>query len=118
MNRGQRRKLNLTENQGKVFEELIQMAKIKKMSDDWKPIPEGTKVKLDFKRISSYPNWNPNTDDFNHKRYVKWVESHLNEIFTVEYDEKHKINPTLVGLKEDTSIPKWLFDTSDLIIIE
>lgn len=118
MNRGQRRKLNLTENQGKVFEELITMAKIKKMSDDWKPIPEGTKVKLNYKSISSHPDWNPSTNDYNHKRYVGWIINHVNDIFTIEYDEKHKVNPTLLCLKEDDTVPKWLIWEGDLTVID
>lgn len=118
MNREQRRKMNFTENQGKVFEELIQMAKIKKMHDDWKPIPEGTKVKLNYKSISSHPDWNPKTNDYNHKRYVDWIINHVNDIFTVEYDEKHKVNPQLLCLKEDNTIPKWLIWEGDLTVID
>ena len=35
-----------------------------------------------------------------------------------QYDEKHKVNPTVFCLEEDTNPAKWLFDISDLEVIE
>jgi hypothetical protein len=118
MNREQRRKLNLTSNESKVFEELVNMSKVKKALDDWKPIPEGTKAKLNMVKITSHPDWNPNTTDWNHRRYVDWINAHKDDVFTIKYDPKYKINPQMLCLKEDTTNPQWLFHESDLIVLE
>jgi len=118
MNRPQRRKLNLTLNESKVFEDLINMSKVKKALDDWKPITEGTKVKLNMERITSHPDWNPNTTDWNHRRYVDWINEHSDDVFTIEYDPNHLKDLQMLCLKEDTTKPKFLFHESDLIVLE
>ena len=118
MNREQRRKLNLSMKESAVLTDLINMATIKKALDDWKPIAEGTKVKLNMKKITTHPDWNPNTTDWNHRRYVDWINSHANDIFTIEYDSAHQKDPQLLCFKEDTTIPKWLLHESDLIVLE
>ena len=119
MNREQRRKFNLSVKDSKVLTELANMTKIKKMIDDWKPIPEGTRVKLNIKRIKSDPDWNENTEDFNKKRYVKFVNANKDKVFTVEHDPKYGDKPTLLCLKEDDSYPfKWLFWEGDLTVLE
>lgn len=118
MNRQQRRKLHITKEQCEMYDKITDIAKLRKAIDGWKPIPEGAKVKLNFSKISSQPNWNPNTDDFNHENYTRWVRDNVNKIFTVEYDAKHKVNPTQVCLKEDKTDPKWLFWEGDLIVID
>ena len=116
MNRQQLRqmakKYNLNINQSKVLASLIETARIKKTLDDWKPIPEGTKVKLNIKQIKSHPDYERLTD-----KYKSWVEEHRNYIFTVEYDPKHTVNPTLLCLAEDESSPKWLFWEGDLTVV-
>jgi hypothetical protein len=113
MNRQQRRKFNLTSNESKVFEELVNMAKVKKALDDWKPIVEGTKVKLNIERIKSHPDYPRLTDT-----YKTWIDENQNRIFTVEYDSKYKNNPQLLCLKENVEPVKWLFWEGDLIILE
>ena len=113
MNRPQRHKLNLTLNESKVFEELVNMSKIKKALDDWKPIPEGTKVKLNMERIKADVNYPRLTDT-----YKTWVNENQDKIFTVEYDPKHKENPQLLCLKENIEPVKWLFWEGDLIVLE
>lgn len=113
MNRSQRRKLNLTQEQGKLMEELINMSKVKKVLDNWKPIAEGTKVKINVERIKTHPDYDRLTD-----KYKNWIGLHKNDIFTVEYDEKFKVDPTLLCLKEDENPAKWLFHESDLIVIK
>lgn len=79
---------------------------------------EGTKVQLNYKEMESHPDWgklNP--------KYKEFVENNRNTIFTVEYDPIKKKNNTsdkssMVCLKEDITVPKWLFFTSDLIIAD
>ena len=109
MNREQRRKLNLSIKESAVLTDLINMAKIKKALDDWKPIPEGTKVKLNMEKITSHPDWNPNPTDWNHRRYVDWINVHKDDVFTIEYDPNHLKDLQMLCLKEDTTKPKWLF---------
>lgn len=75
---------------------------------------EGTKVKLNYKEITSHPDWsrmNPN--------YIDFIEDNKDTIFTVEYDKLRKDaanKDVFVCLKEDETNPKWKFYTSDLIV--
>jgi len=79
---------------------------------------EGTKVKINYEEMTSHPDWpklNPRLRDF--------VESHKDDIYTVEYDPVKKNNNapdkrSMVCLKEDETNPKWLFFASDLIIAD
>jgi hypothetical protein len=50
--------------------------------------------------------------------YLKFVEEHKDEVMTIEYDENHKNSPTIFCLAEDTNSVKWLFDISDLKLVE
>jgi len=76
---------------------------------------EGEKVKIDFARIVSYPDWNELKEN-----YRNWITEHKDEVFTVQFDPKRKekntndVN-TIVQLEEDTTEPKWLFWAGDLI---
>ena len=60
------------------------MSKVKKALDDWKPIPEGTKVKLDMNKIKADVNYPRLTD-----QYKTWINENQDNVFTVEYDAKH-----------------------------
>ena len=76
---------------------------------------EGEKVKLDYNRISTYPDW-PEM----RKEYREWVTTHKDDVFTVEFDPVKKkaksqnVNK-VVQFVEDTTSPKWLFFAGDLI---
>lgn len=72
---------------------------------------EGSKVKLNYERIME------NTKGKSEK-YLEFVELYKDEIMTIEYDELHKDNPSVFCLAEDTNQSKWLFDISDLILVE
>ncbi len=52
------------------------------------------------------------------EKFQEWISEHKNEIFTVEFEEKYAKNKILCCLKEDTTEPKWLFDTNDLTIVK
>lgn len=67
-------------------------------------LKEGEKVKIDYKKITESPNFKNSQ-----KEYIEWIENNKENVFTVEYDENHKKNPVLIQLKEDTTVPKWLF---------
>jgi hypothetical protein len=72
---------------------------------------EGSQVKLNYDRIME------NTEGKS-ELYLQFVEEHKDDIMTIEYDENHKDSPTIFCLKEDTNPVKWLFDISDLILVE
>ena len=113
MNREQRRKLNLLPKDSIILTDLINMSKVKKALDDWKPIAEGTKVKLNIKKIKSDVNYPRLTNT-----YKTWVNENKDKVFTVEYDAKHKENPHLLCFKENVEPIKWLFWEGDLIVLE
>ena len=72
---------------------------------------EGSKVQLNYDRIME-------NIEGKSALYLKFVEEHKDDILTIEYDENHQDSPTLFCLKEDTNPVKWLFDISDLILVE
>lgn len=76
---------------------------------------EGEKVKINYEQIKSSKDW-----DKLSLRYKEFVETHKDEIFTVEFDPvKKELNAKtkdlLVQLEEDETRPKWLFQARDLI---
>ena len=72
---------------------------------------EGDKVKIDYVGITSRVDY-----DKRRPEYRTFIEENKDKIFTVLYDEKYRNNPWLVSLEEDTTEPKWLFTTSELIL--
>lgn len=76
-------------------------------------ITEGTKVKLNYKRIVSREDYEKSLP-----KYKEFIEKYKDKVFTVEYD-KIKTTGTnyWVCLKEDESPIKWLFYINDLIPI-
>ena len=74
-------------------------------------ITEGSKVKLRYDRIME-------TAADKSEKYSEFVEQHKDEIMTIEYDARHTVRPTVFCLAEDTNPVKWLFDISDLEVIE
>lgn len=75
-------------------------------------IRRGTKVRLDYEKITSDPDYPRRVAP-----YRQFVEENRGAIFTVEYDDKYRHDPTLVCLKEDTREIKWLWHVSDLEIV-
>lgn len=57
---------------------------------------EGDRVKLDIKAIQRHPDYNRLTES-----YRNFVESHVDDVFTVVYDRRYQDNPMVVCLKED-----------------
>lgn len=113
MNRKQRREMEKELRKNGVSK---QVAKDVVAVRDGKEMEEGTKVKLNYKRIITHPDWKKKL----RKEYKDWIETHKDDIFTVEWDEMRKSNNTVdkkirVCLAEDTTVPKWLFLTTDLI---
>lgn len=115
MNRKQRREMEKEFRKRGVSK---QVAKDLVAIRDGREMEEGTKVKLNYKRITTHPDWKKKL----RKEYKDWIEAHKNDTFTVEWDEMRKANNSVdkkirVCLAEDTTVPKWLFLTSDLIPI-
>ena len=104
MNREERRKLEKL--QKKIKNVLIREERLR----------EGQKVKLNYKKMISHPDWNKNLDE-NKTCYHNWVELHKDDIFTIEYDENHQ-DGILVCFEEDTTEPKWLFYEGDLVEVK
>lgn len=109
MNRADKRALakrfNIPMN---LVEKIFQDATIQNVYETYL---EGSKVKLNYERIIG------NTEGKS-ELYLKFVEDHKDDIMTIQYDENHKDSPTIFCLEEDTNPAKWLFDISDLILIE
>ena len=109
MNRADKRALakrfNIPMN---LVEKIFQDATIQNVYETYL---EGSKVKLNYERIMG------NTEGKS-ESYLKFVEDHKDDIMTIQYDENHKDSPTIFCLEEDTNPAKWLFDISDLILIE
>ena len=76
-------------------------------------LKEGQKVKLKYDYIKSRTNYLTKT-----KEYKDFIENNKDKTFTVEYDSNHKNKPNLVCLKEDTTVPKWLFWSEFLEVVE
>lgn len=74
---------------------------------------QGDKVKLDYVKIISNPDY-PRLAS----KYKKFVEDHKDKVFTVEYDPRHTIRPSIVCLAEDPTDPKWLWYTGHLQKVE
>lgn len=76
-------------------------------------IPEGSKVKFRIDKMKAHPDWNKLEEN-----YRNFVETNVNTVFTVEYDEQYLYEPLWVCLAEDSNPIKWLFYIGDLQVIE
>lgn len=99
MNRKARRKFK-KDKKNNFLSKLINSTK----DDTYEYLLEGEKVKLKYDYITSRAGYITKT-----KEYKKFIEDNKDKVFTVEYDANHLDNPILVALKEDDSMPKWLF---------
>ena len=120
MNRAEKRnlakrikKMNKNLNLGLNKTQLEQYIKFKEMQAESIVLFEGDKVKIDYLGITSRADYERRRPE-----YRDFIENNKDTVFTVKYDEKYRHNPWLVSLEEDTTEPRWLFTTSDLILIE
>ena len=118
MNREQRRtmkkglkKLNKKLKLGLSEEQIVNYIKFKEDQMNSANLNEGDKVKLNYEEIVSRIDYAKKVET-----YRNFIETNKDTIFTVKYDEKYRNNPWLVCLEEDTTEPRWLFTTSDLIL--
>ena len=118
MNRAERRNLtkkikkaNKTFGLGLNKNQLKEYIKFKEEQLSSIVLFEGDKVKIDYKSITSRVDYEKRRPE-----YRNFIEENKDVVFTVKYDEKYRNNPWLVSLEEDTTEPRWLFTTSDLIL--
>lgn len=119
MNRKQRRHMaktmrNITDAHPDAAVLMMRAMMNEQMHSNKKPkFSPGDKVKLNYSKIISDPDYDrlvPNRKQF--------IEENKNSIFTVEYDPRHMINPSIVCLAEDTTDPKWLWFVGQLSIAD
>ena len=120
MNREQRRntvkqlqKKGLTKESAQTFVDRMEYAEQGHDYQLW----EGEKVKLNYKRITSYKDW-PKLN----QKYRDFVEANKNTVLTVEFDDvrrkeasKNKGVTSMCQFAEDASEIKWLFYGVDLL---
>ena len=105
-------KKNTVNEAKRRFQEL---AELNNNQNESLSLPEGTKVKLNVKSITSKKDYETGYDN----DFKRFINEHKNDIFTVEYDklQTHTYN-LFVCLKEDPSIIKWLFYVGDLLVLK
>ena len=114
LNRTQRRELvKRLKSRGYNDEQILTFIKMREERELALSFKEGDKVMLDIDAIMNDVNY-----DRKRSVYKLWVAEHANDVFTIEYDHRHKDNPSLVCLAEDKTLPKWLFYVGDLKKIE
>lgn len=104
-------KRSIAKRYGLTMKEVERIFKDATIQHVYETFTEGSKVKLNYDRIME-------STEGKSELYLKFVEEHKDEVMTIEYDERHKESPTIFCLKEDTNQVKWLFDISDLILVE
>ena len=104
-------KIDFANRYGISVTQANKMLKDATVSTVYETLTEGSKVKINYERIMS------NKENMS-ERYLEFITNHKDQIMTVKYDPKHTDNPTVFCLEEDDSEVKWLFDVSDLILVE
>lgn len=96
----------------KAADRLWKLAYQKRYDDTEPLLTEGTKVKLDVDKILS-------TKQRRHlsQKYIDFVNTHKDDVFTVEYESRFGDEPGIVLLKEDDTDPKWLWWAGELIAV-
>ena len=93
----------------KNAKKLVYLSEIRDR-DNAPDIPDGTAVKIDAAKILSvHGKKNP--------KYLEFIKENRGKIFHVSRDDP-KANNTMVVLVEDQTPVKWLWHTSDLIVVK
>jgi hypothetical protein len=109
LNRAEKR--SIAKRYGLSMQDVERIFKDATIQNVYETFIEGSKVKLDYDRIME------NTEGKS-ELYLKFVEEHKDDVMTIVYDENHKDSPSVFCLEEDTNPVKWLFDISELILVE
>ena len=114
MNRAERRKYaKAMKKMGANTEEISRMNNMLKTENQF---AEGTKVKLNYEKITSQTDYGMRVENFRN-----FVEENKDTVFTVEYENDKAIkgrDQFIVTFKEDPTTPKWLWYVDDLIAVE
>jgi hypothetical protein len=105
------KKINKKFKLGLNQDQILNYIKFKDIQSKNPRFNEGDKVRIDYEGITSRIDYEKRKPE-----YCSFIEKSKDKIFTVKYDEKYRNNPWLVSLEEDTTEPRWLFTTSDLIL--
>ena len=109
MNREQKRAFEKSmSSKGKTKDEIKRFIDMKERMNKKGSLEEGQPVRLNLSKIKSHPDYTKMRDE-----YKKFVEDNAETDFTVEYEPKYP-NHSIVMLKEDTTVPKWLWWEDDL----
>lgn len=100
MNRQQRRKL-MKQLKEKHVSSILNLDKT------FESFPEGTKVKIVPEKCVK-----------NNTKRNKFIKENTEKVMTICYDERFKDNPHIYSLAEDENNPKWLWNHSELEIVE
>jgi hypothetical protein len=98
---------------GKTPKEIEKLIVLRDLAENKSTIKEGDRVSVNVTQIKEDVNYERKTD-----RYHAFIESCVGKEFTVQFDPKYLDKPSLVTLKEDQTVPKWLFWIGDLIKIK
>lgn len=114
MNREQRRKAekNLMKSQNidrQKAKQLVYLAEVRD-AENAPDIPTGTAVKLNASKILA-------TMKSGNSNYVKFVRENRKKLFHISRDDP-RATAAIVVLQEDDGPKKWLFHTSDLIVVK
>jgi len=106
----------------KTLDILAKFEQQAKLMEDMQIPAEGAKVKLNYERITTYPDYikDKGRSISNHRQqYMDFVENNKDRIFTIKYDiELMSRHPYLLCLAEDERKSKWAWHPLDLIVVE
>lgn len=112
MNREQRRNLQKAIKSGKVDVDKVKnaLSDLIELQASTYGIEQGDKVKLNYDKIVSDPNFENMNPDFK-----TWVNQNKDTILTVEFEERQERNKMFCTFLEDDSGLKWWVFVGDLI---
>lgn len=100
MNREQKRRLFREKKQRKKRVEGL----LKGLGTYTYSYKEGTKVRINPSKVN---RGNPLKN--------KWIDDHIDKLFTITYDPRFDRETLIYSFKEDMSEPKWLFSHTELV---
>lgn len=74
-------------------------------------LENGDKVKIKY---DDFMKRKEETNAQTNPKLLEWLAIHKDDIFTVEYEKAYEEKKILCCLREDETVPKWLFWTEDL----
>lgn len=106
----------------KEVKDIIAMAKALTIAFDNERLPrsrflkEGDQVKFNIDKMRGYPDWKKRQE-----AYREYIESNVDKVFTVRYNDEYRERPTIVELvNPDTNDVdnSWLFSDQDVLVLD